>query len=72
MSLDIAAKTKAINNAIASIERQFGKGSILRMDTENIQEIPVTSTGSLTLDRALGVGGFPKGEIIEVYGRIFW
>ncbi len=68
MSLDIAAKTKAINNAIASIERQFGKGSILRMDTENIQRIPVTSTGSLTLDRALGVGGFPKGRIIEIYG----
>lgn len=68
MSLDAAAKTKAINNAIASIERQFGKGSILRMDTESIQRIPVTSTGSLTLDRALGVGGFPKGRIIEIYG----
>lgn len=68
MSLDIEAKTKAINNAIASIERQYGKGSILRMDTENIQKIPVTSTGSLTLDRALGVGGFPKGRIIEIYG----
>jgi recombination protein RecA len=68
MSLDAAAKEKAINNAIASIERQFGKGAILKMDSDSIQQIPVVSTGSLTLDRALGIGGFPKGRIVEVYG----
>lgn len=68
MGIDAAAKEKAINNAIASIERQFGKGAILKMDSDSIQQIPVVSTGSLTLDRALGIGGFPKGRIIEVYG----
>jgi recombination protein RecA len=61
-------KTKAIDAAIAAIERQFGKGSIIRMDNDNIQTIPVVSTGSLTLDKALGIGGFPKGRIVEIYG----
>lgn len=68
MGLDASAKEKAISNAIASIERQFGKGSILKMDSDSIQQIPVVSTGSLTLDRALGIGGFPKGRIVEIYG----
>ena len=61
-------KTKAIDAAIAAIERQFGKGSIIRMDNDNVQTIPVVSTGSLTLDKALGIGGFPKGRIVEIYG----
>lgn len=65
---DPAAKAKAIDAAIASIERQFGKGSILRMNEDAIQAIPVIPTGSLTLDRALGIGGFPRGRVVEIYG----
>ena len=67
-TLDPSAKAKAIDAAIASIERQFGKGSILRMNEDAIQAIDVIPTGSLTLDRALGIGGFPRGRVVEIYG----
>jgi len=62
-------KQKALESALAQIERQFGKGSIMRMGADNpVTEIESTSTGSLGLDIALGIGGLPKGRIIEVYG----
>jgi recombination protein RecA len=61
-------RSKAIDAAISSIERQFGKGAIMRMDDKAIEAIPCVSTGSLGLDIALGIGGFPRGRIIEVYG----
>ncbi len=62
-------KQKALDSALAQIERQFGKGSIMKLGGENaIQEIEATSTGSLGLDIALGIGGLPKGRIIEIYG----
>ena len=67
-SIDPKARAKAIDAAIASIERQFGKGSILRMNEDAIQAIPIIPTGSLTLDRALGIGGFPRGRVVEIYG----
>lgn len=67
-SVDPKSRAKAIDTAIAAIERQFGKGSILRMNEDAIQAIPVIPTGSLTLDRALGIGGFPRGRVIEIYG----
>ena len=67
-SVDPKARAKAIDTAIATIERQFGKGSILRMNEDAIQTIPVIPTGSLTLDRALGIGGFPRGRVVEIYG----
>lgn len=67
-SVDPKARAKAIDTAIAAIERQFGKGSILRMNEDAIQTIPVIPTGSLTLDRALGIGGFPRGRVVEIYG----
>ena len=67
-SVDPKARAKAIDTAIAAIERQFGKGSILRMNEDAIQAIPVIPTGSLTLDRALGIGGFPRGRVVEIYG----
>jgi recombination protein RecA len=67
-STDPKARAKAIDAAIASIERQFGKGSILRMNEDAIQAIPIIPTGSLTLDRALGIGGFPRGRVVEIYG----
>jgi recombination protein RecA len=62
-------KQKALDSALAQIERQFGKGSIMRLGGDNpVAEIESTSTGSLGLDIALGIGGLPKGRIIEIYG----
>ena len=62
-------KEKALSAALAQIERSFGKGSIMRLgQKENAEEIPAISTGSLGLDLALGIGGLPKGRIIEIYG----
>jgi len=62
-------KQKALDSALAQIERQFGKGSIMKLGAEGaIQEIASTSTGSLGLDIALGIGGIPKGRIVEIYG----
>ncbi|MCK5071093.1 MAG: DNA recombination/repair protein RecA, partial [Desulfocapsa sp.] len=65
-----AAKDKegSVDNAISQIQRQFGKGSIMRLGGAAIEKIPVISTGALSLDIALGVGGFPKGRVSEIYG----
>ena len=62
-------KAKALQAALSQIEKQFGKGSIMRLgDGEKIEDIQVVSTGSLGLDVALGVGGLPRGRVIEIYG----
>jgi recombination protein RecA len=61
-------KGKAVDSAMSQIERQFGKGSIMKLGSRPIVDIPVISTGSIALDRALGVGGFPRGRVVEVYG----
>ncbi|GAB3365114.1 MULTISPECIES: recombinase RecA [Giesbergeria] len=62
-------KAKALAAALAQIEKQFGKGTIMRLDEgEVIEDIQVVSTGSLGLDIALGVGGLPRGRVIEIYG----
>lgn len=61
-------KQKALAAALAKIEKDFGKGTIMTMDEGPIEPIPVIQTGSLTLDKALGVGGLPRGRIIEIYG----
>ncbi|MBA3979603.1 MAG: recombinase RecA [Alcanivorax sp.] len=61
-------KTKALGAALAQIERQFGKGSVMRMGDHKRERIPAISTGSLGLDVALGIGGLPKGRIVEIYG----
>jgi recombination protein RecA len=61
-------KGKAVDSAMSQIERQFGKGSIMKLGSRPIVDIPVISTGAIALDRALGIGGFPRGRIIEVYG----
>jgi recombination protein RecA len=61
-------KRKALDLALAGIEKQFGKGAIMKLDSEKTERIPVIPTGCLGLDLALGVGGIPKGRIIEIYG----
>jgi recombination protein RecA len=61
-------KSKAIDAAVSQIERQFGKGSIMRMGDEEPQRVASISTGALALDLALGVGGVPRGRIIEIFG----
>ncbi len=61
-------KLKALEAVMAKIEKTFGKGSIMNMASQDIQNIDTIPTGSLTLDIALGVGGYPRGRIIEIYG----
>ncbi|MET1076571.1 MAG: recombinase RecA [Pseudomonas sp.] len=61
-------KKRALAAALGQIERQFGKGAVMRMGDQERQAIPAISTGSLGLDIALGIGGLPKGRIVEIYG----
>ncbi|AJD48649.1 recA protein [Isoalcanivorax pacificus W11-5] len=61
-------KSKALSAALSQIERQFGKGSVMRMGDRKREPMPAISTGSLGLDVALGIGGLPKGRIVEIYG----
>jgi recombination protein RecA len=65
---DPSAATKALDLAVSQIERQFGKGAIMRLGSRERVEVPVISTTSLALDAALGVGGVPRGRIIEIFG----
>ena len=61
-------RSKAIELAVSQIEKQFGKGSVMRLGSREIVPISVISTGSISFDAALGVGGFPRGRVVEVFG----
>src|ERR1700726_3683398 len=62
-------KSKALDLALSQIEKQFGKGSIMKLGEQAIEaDLSVVSTGSLGLDLALGVGGLPRGRVVEIYG----
>ena len=61
-------KLKAVQAAMAKIEKDFGKGSVMKLGDENIESVEVIPTGSISLNVALGVGGYPRGRIIEIYG----
>ncbi len=61
-------KQKAIDTAMVQIERQFGKGSIMKLGSRAVVEVPVIPTGSLALDKALGIGGLPRGRVTEIFG----
>ena len=64
----VKSKAECLQDALAQIEKQFGKGSIMLLGEESVQKVEAISTGCLTLDVALGIGGIPKGRIIEIYG----
>ena len=68
MTLAQEGKLKALQAAMSKIEKDFGKGSIMKLGDEKIENVEVIPTGSISLDAALGVGGYPKGRIIEIYG----
>ncbi|MGD2127309.1 MAG: recombinase RecA [Desulfobacteraceae bacterium] len=61
-------RDRAVEQAISQIERQFGRGSIMRMGEDRVMDIPAISTASLALDLALGIGGVPRGRVVEIYG----
>jgi recombination protein RecA len=61
-------KEKAVQTVMSQIERQFGKGSIMKLGGREVEAVPIIRTGSLALDKALGVGGYPRGRVIEIYG----
>lgn len=61
-------KLKALDNVMSQIEKQFGKGAVIKLGSESTMEVEAISTGSLSLEIALGIGGVPKGRIIEIYG----
>ncbi|MGL5919750.1 MAG: recombinase RecA, partial [Bacteroidales bacterium] len=61
-------KLKALQSAMDKIEKSYGKGSIMKMGSQDVEEVAVIPSGSIGLNMALGVGGYPKGRIIEIYG----
>ncbi|NDE69327.1 MAG: DNA recombination/repair protein RecA, partial [Microbacteriaceae bacterium] len=61
-------RDKALDTALAQIDKQFGKGSIMRLGSDERAPVEVIPTGSIALDVALGIGGLPKGRIVEIYG----
>jgi recombination protein RecA len=63
-----ADRTKALDNALAQIERSFGKGSVMRLGEEGRAPVEVIPTGAIALDVALGIGGLPRGRVVEIYG----
>ncbi len=68
MAESSAEKLKALKLTIDKLEKSYGKGVVMKMDDKNVVAVEVISTGSFGLDMALGVGGFPKGRVIEIYG----
>jgi recombination protein RecA len=68
MTTTASDKQKALESAIVQVERQFGKGSIMKLGSRPIVSVPVISTSSLALDKALGIGGLPRGRVVEIFG----
>jgi recombination protein RecA len=66
--IDVAGRQRAIDAALSQMDKQFGKGSVLRLGSRNVLPVAVIPTGSISLDAALGVGGLPRGRVVEVFG----
>src|SRR5260221_14508967 len=64
----VTEKTKAIDQAILQIEKQFGKGSIMKLGATGGEQLDAIPSGSIALDLALGIGGYPRGRVVEIYG----
>src|SRR4051812_36015365 len=67
MADDRNDRVRAVDLAMSQIEKQFGKGSIMRLGTKEVLPISVISTGSISFDAALGAGGFPRGRVVEIF-----
>ena len=61
-------REKALESAMSQVERQFGKGAIMKLGSQPVMEVPVISTSALSLDKALGIGGLPRGRVVEIFG----
>ena len=68
MSSDKEAKLKALKLTMDKLDKTYGKGAVMRMGDDAVEEVEVIPSGSLGLDVALGIGGFPRGRVIEIYG----
>jgi recombination protein RecA len=67
-SIDTAARQRAVDAALSQMDKQFGKGSVLRLGSRTVLPVAVISSGSISVDAALGVGGFPRGRVLEIFG----
>jgi len=67
--IKLSEKTKAMQAALMGLEKQFGKGVVMRLGSGEVQKVPVIPSGSVGLDRALGVGGYPRGRVVEIFGQ---
>ena len=63
-------RAKKLDTVFEQIEKQFGEGSLMKLGTADIKKIPAISTGALSIDLALGIGGIPKGRVVEIYGPV--
>ncbi|MFB3072957.1 MAG: ATPase domain-containing protein, partial [bacterium] len=68
MATKATGKEKALELAFAQIEKQFGKGAVMRLGDQEIMDVPAIPTGSISLDAAIGVGGLPRGRVVEIFG----
>src|SRR5215472_6379018 len=66
--MDEKERTRALGATLSQIEKQFGKGSVIRLGAQAVMQVPAVSTGSISVDHALGIGGFPRGRISEIFG----
>src|SRR3954463_10630911 len=67
-AMDDKERNRVLGATLGQIEKQFGKGAVIRLGSQAVQAVPVISTGSISVDYALGIGGFPRGRIVEIYG----
>ena len=66
--MDLKSRQKAIDLALVQLDKQFGKGAVLRLGSRSVIAVDVISSGSISIDNALGIGGFPRGRVVEVFG----